>query len=437
MILNGFNSDDYIYLKLNNDYEHYKKGEIIRYKIEELRRRAFSDHISVYGSFFELVPKKETSRYDIMPHQLYECAIVKEKALLYQLYINEGNLLIIDNLMKKMLFTDQPVGLFKDSTNREDNLDSLSKLEKDEIIFDKDARNGIKELSLDENNPLTALGQNSLEKAIEEYGIDQIIYMRNSLKLNLDLKEGDILDFKDPAIALLFLDQYYLRLFFNVHILDEKEKLDQFKNDFSNCICDEGEDIRYFKLNDDIKIKGIHDFKNSDLFPKDFDHQLFFDCRVRYFGWNELDDFDYDEDGYIRFVWIRDYKKAEQEVLKIAQRATIEETKTHYRQLKDGEELKKRAIDYYYQHKKRYKEMKKKKPNLTYIEFMNLNEEKISIQKAYMHQRLISTLRNRRDNLNLEQEEINQNMNPKQIEHSTYSKEKQLKLTRRKNTNNF
>ena len=36
MVLNGFNSDDYIYLQLNNNLEKqklgYKKGQILRFK---------------------------------------------------------------------------------------------------------------------------------------------------------------------------------------------------------------------------------------------------------------------------------------------------------------------------------------------------------------------------------------------------------------------
>ena len=43
--------------------------------------------------------------------------------------------------------------------------------------------------------------------------------------------------------------------------------------------------------------------------------------------------------------------------------------------------------------------MKKENPALTYVEFMELNEQKIAIQKNYMYQKLLTTLVNRRNSL--------------------------------------
>ncbi len=61
MILNDFNSDDYIYFRLIKDFDSYKEGDILRFNITDLRKRAFSNKLSIYSnSFFEFTPKKES-----------------------------------------------------------------------------------------------------------------------------------------------------------------------------------------------------------------------------------------------------------------------------------------------------------------------------------------------------------------------------------------
>lgn len=35
MVVNGFNSDDYLYLEVLLDIEGYKKGDILRFKISD------------------------------------------------------------------------------------------------------------------------------------------------------------------------------------------------------------------------------------------------------------------------------------------------------------------------------------------------------------------------------------------------------------------
>ncbi len=87
------------------------------------------------------------------------------------------------------------------------------------------------------------------------------------------------------------------------------------------------------------------------------------------------------------------------EILKIAQRATIEDAREHYTHFKNREKLEEDAFSYYCKHKNIYKKMKNENPALTYVEFMELNEQKIALQKNYMYQKLLMTLVNRKNSL--------------------------------------
>ncbi len=402
MILNDFNSDDYIYFRLIKDYDSYKEGDILRFNINDLRRRAFSDKISIYSaSFFELIPKKTIDKYAIFPYQLYESAIVKTKCLLYQLCFDSKDIIILNDFMKKMLFSDtelSPLSMILRgvATVKQDNQQKLEQLEEGEMIDVNDHT-----LKLIEKNsiiPFFEANHNTFGDTIKKYHIEKIIRLQGGLHLDIDLHQGDILSFSDPAVALLFCNQYYLRLLGSCCMLDEKEKQTYFCEEFSNCIHGYESDIRYFVLNDNINVKNRKDFSDSSLFPADFLNDYFADGMYSFY-WNTLDDFDYDENGYLRYIWIYDNRKVEMELLKIARRATIDEAREHYTHFKNREELEEQAFSYYCKNKNIYNKMKKENPTLTYVEFMRRNEQKIAVQKKYMYQKLLMTLVNRRESL--------------------------------------
>ena len=80
MKLNGFNSDDYIYLQFNNDFEdpydhkNHKKDQITRFSVEGLRNLLLDK--KYYGDIIELIPKENITKYDLLPYQVYEGALV-------------------------------------------------------------------------------------------------------------------------------------------------------------------------------------------------------------------------------------------------------------------------------------------------------------------------------------------------------------------------
>ncbi len=405
MILNDFNSDDYIYFRLIKDfdsYDSYKEGDILRFNINDLRKRALSDKISVYStSFFELTPKKRIDKYAIFPYQLYESATLKTNCLSYHISFDTDDIIILDNSTRKMLFSETELApllmmLSGVATVAQDNQQQLEKLMADEMIDINDQM--LKTIIENFSIPFGETNHNTLSDIITKYHIEKLLHLKKGLFLNIDLQQGDILSFFDPAVALLFCNQYYLRLLSSCCMLDEKEKQEYFCEEFSNCIHDYESDIRYFVLNDDIKIKSREEFFDSSLFPTNFPNREFLDGTY-FFDWNTLDNFDYDENGYLRYIWIHDNRKVEMEILKIARRATIDEAREHYTHFKNRKKLEEDAFSYYCKHKSIYKKMKKENSALNYVKFMELNEQKIALQKNYMYQRLLMTFINRGNSL--------------------------------------
>lgn len=394
MELNGFNSDDYIYLQFNNDFEdhnyiNYKKGQITRFSVEGLRNLLLDK--KYYGDIIELISKENLTKYDLLPYQVYEGALVKEAGRINKVNIRSNDLIIVDDEFKRRFHSDRIGGtcLGAFSYNKA-NKEELNKITRKETIYNSKSK------SLSQNNEaLVCLGlqclgtSKNLDNLLKQNNIEKIYKTNYTFNLYIDTNTGDFLSFKFPSIALLFINNKWARFVANTHFLTPEKELEEFKKDFENRIsCGR----KYYKLNDNIKVKNIIDFKNKDLFPEDFNYETFFDKRITFFGWNELDDYDLDNDGYIRYVWIKNNKELEEEILKIAKVCNLDEANDHYEHFKQREKLEKEAFHYYCNHKRVYKRMKKENPNLTYIEFMKLNEYKLAEQKFY---------KNRKNNNNL------------------------------------
>lgn len=374
MELNGFNSDDYIYLQFNNDYKDYKQGQIIRFSIQELRKLLLNDRISMYDRYFDYTPKENISKKDLLPHQIYKNAIVKENAAINFLRIFKGDVIIINDFIKQKLLSNKDIGFSLASHNLLiENTSILNGLTDDEILYDKTT----KQLTGNIDNLAFNISNKDLYRLIKKYNISQIFMPRDYLELYFDLNIGDVLPFTDPAIALLFTDQSYAKLLANTHILEGTKELEQFQSDFSICV---GNNLRYFKLNKNIKIKTLEDFKKKELFPNDFNNEIFMK-NLGYLYYNNIDKFDLDENGFIRFVHIYDNRTLEDEILKIARRATIDEATIHYKHFKFMKDLENKASSYYWNHQRIYKRAVKENQNLTYIQFMIQNEDKLAEQE--------------------------------------------------------
>ncbi len=390
MELNGFNSNDYIYLQFNNDFEDpydhkiHKKDQITRFSIEGLRNLLLDK--KYYGDIIELIPKENITKYDLLPYQVYEGALVKEAGRINQVNIRSNDLIIIDDEFKRRFHSNRIGGTCFGSFSYNDaNTEELNKITKKETIYDSKSK-----FLNQENKSLTCLGLQCLDSSrnlnnlLKQNNIEKIYKTNYTFDLYIDTKTDDFLSFKYPSIALLFMDNKWAKFIANTHFLTPEEELIQFKKDFEHRIsCGR----TYYKLNDNIKIKNINDFQKKKFFPKNFDYEMFFDNIITLFGWNELDNYDLDNDGYVRYVWIKNDKELEEEILKIASICNLDEANDHYEHFKQREKLENKAFHYYCKHKRIFKRMKKENPNLTYIEFMTLNEEKLSNQEFYKNRK--------------------------------------------------
>lgn len=380
MVLNGFNSDDYIYLEILRDFEGFKTGEIVRYRLSDLKDDSFHLALSCYVFNIEKVPKESSKveKYAFMPFQLYDKIVVKYQALAYHLQINANDLVLVDETFQKLIFSNRIMGMLGQSV-AEMNQSQIFSLKQSEVLIEGSLE---EKSSTQEGESILSSGAIATrEKFLDKYHILAVLNPQISLSLAIDIDEGYEFDLNNPAVALLFCKQFYLRLFANSRMLSEKEKIKYFEKEFAHCQTDDDynhTDIRYFVLNKDVKIREVSDFANPENYPAGTNAKYFFDCVAGgMIGYNKLDGYDYDNDGFIRYVWVKDCRSVEENLLKIARRATIEETIDHFNHYNEQERLEREAYEYYTKHKREFKRMRKEYPDLTKLEFMLIQKQRL------------------------------------------------------------
>lgn len=234
--MKNFKREDYIYLRMTEDYKdkddsEFKKGDILRYKkewlIQKIRGRQFS---SVFDYNNELIFEKndECDENDILYHKIYK-SITVSKDRSTELYLWPGDYFYLNDWLYKHI---------------DDNgIDTITNAQK-RVIADKTNSSNLIELT--EGYPYKEL--------------DAYIYF----------KEGEILDFSDPAVISLFYDMEWLKLFARTEVITNQEKQNLFTEDFSNAIYaqdpitastfkdDPNHDLHeyhYFKIKSDLKVK--------------------------------------------------------------------------------------------------------------------------------------------------------------------------------------
>lgn len=321
MELNGFNSDDYIYLELNNDLKnaHFdlSKGTVLRYKRSELN--LFSRLISQgFYDNLEFVEKEKLNDDDVLPTQVYEKIYFKAdgtaKVCLWPKERYCFNDWVMDHLFTN---SDIKVSLFGPSGPIKDlNYNAINR--------------GCKKLLPDNDNlPMIEIGDSNVD-------------------LIFSYKEGECLDFNDPGVMSFLMDHNMGLLLLNSHPLVGEEKLKYFEDDFKNAfhasdgIFDDGRCIfRYYKINDDIKVKDSIDLPYIHLHACSFD-----------------------DEGYLRYVYLEtfssmDFKRLDEEFIhKFATEVSLEEARTMHEERLKRERIKKDAEMAEWRRKEEEKERK-------------------------------------------------------------------------------
>lgn len=424
MLLNGEDSDNYLYVRLTDDIKwdmiDYPKGTIMRFSIpflrnviwkSEIRQKLFerkSDpktmHYLDEYVYIELKLKKEASKKAFLPQDLYESIRMIEDREVYPVILPEDLIAINDWLAKKLKspkFSFEAYG--RDSAN------SIAKF--NEKFFDK----GVLESSTITGNALIPLNPKGVFKYMGKTESSQnrpsssgnVVCTSRSDAICLPLEKGDVLDLSDPVINLLFIDQEWLRLFLKTEVVPEEEKLKLFERDFAGWIPEAGR--RYFKLHPDIKLINLSMIEVHRVWPiiesiaPDFLNYLYEMCSA----YSSEDDFDFDSDGYLRYIYTGNYSLKEAELAKIAERVSAEEGRLHYehemlareKRLR-REELEWEAEKYFKSHQARFYKLQKRQPDLTKISFMQMEQAREKETKRVLVRRLNASLETRIRDLN-------------------------------------
>lgn len=330
MELNGFNSDDYIYLEMNNDLhnKHFdlNKGTVLRYKRSEfdvfsrLMSQGFYDNL-------EFVQKEKLKDDDVLPTQVYEKIYFKEDGEAYVcLWPKERY--CFNEWVRDHLFTnsDFKFSLFGPPSSKRDlNYAAINQ--------------GCKKMLPDKDRlPMIEIGKKNID-------------------LIFSYKKGEELDFNDPGVASFLMDRDMVALLLNSHAIVGDEKLKYFEEDFKNAFhasdgisSDDNCIFRYYKINDDINVKNQYQLPYIHLNESSFDDKGY--LRYVYLETFSSMDFERQEEEIIREfateVGIDEAKKMHTERLREKKRHDEEEMAEWIKEREEGE----RKPDEAYQEKK-------------------------------------------------------------------------------------
>lgn len=419
MLLNGVDSDDYIYLRLVDDIRwdmrDFHKGTIIRFSISHLRKVIWKREVRQklfnrktdkremkYSDEYcciELKAKSNVSKQAFLPQDLYESITITDDINIFPVISPEDLVAINDWLTKKLnspKFSFEAWGRGEASSIAEFNR--------------KFFENGTLVPSTNTGNALISLNSKGVFKYVEKtkeqderpFNGGNIICTSAGEVICLPLEKGDVLDLSDPVINLLFMDQEWMRLLLQTEVVPEEEKLELFERDFAGWIPEAGR--RYFKLHKDIKLINLSMIEVHRVWPvieslaPDFYNYLYNEFNM----YSSEDGFDFDSEGYLRYIHTGNNSFKENELSKIAERVSAEEGRLHYEhemlaseQRQRREELEWEAEKYFKSHQARFYKLQKSHPKLTKVEFMQMEQERLNETKRVLVRRLNNALNKR------------------------------------------
>lgn len=425
MILNGVNSDDYIYLRVlektrvPGSLVEYEPGTIIRINVKNLRKNIWKWQVQtnlmqrVYDPktfnytdefiYLEFTPEENLKPTAILPRELYSKVTVKEDFDIV-LPVQYGDLLLINDWLSSKLSSDVPFIRFQMPFS---SYLSVSQFNDEFLRFGKLKSSDTPKESL----ALLGINTEVMQYVPDEEYIKKAfpgnnIICKSGDSICLQFKKGEVIDFKDPGLSLLFLDQDWVRCLLKTEYLKEDEKKQQFIADFSGWLpeCNR----RYYKLHDDLKIKSLNDFMDPDVWETakriapDL-HNVFYN---NYWRYSPYDNFDFDSEGYLRYVWCSEEIEFEHEIAKIATPVSADLGRIHYLHELNAKKLdlmkrtlEMRAKSYLKSHKSRYHKLLRGNPNLTPVEFLEIEEKREQETQKQFVRRLAIALNKRKEDL--------------------------------------
>lgn len=293
--MENFKREDYIYLRMIEDYEDkdgvkYKKGDILRYKkewlIENIMGRQFAN-IFDYNNKLIYEKNNDCDENDILYHKIYKSVIVSKNRS-YNLYLWPGDYFYLNDWLFQHIDDD---GIYAITNTQR------------KVLPDKTNRGKLIELKEG--------------------------YPHKELNARIHFKKGEKIDFNDPAVIALFYNMDWIKFFARTEVISGKEKQELFDEDFSNAIYaqepstasiwtdDPNHDLHeyhYFKIKDGIRVKSRDELENKTGIEIPYSI-----------------DFIYDDEGFIKYAstntsyYDTSYRDTEQLILKFANRMSVDE----------------------------------------------------------------------------------------------------------------
>ncbi len=377
MQLNGFDSDDYIYLKVLKDtklpdgfYMSVNKGTILKYRVQDLKelllRKRVRDNLDI--TFNE-----NCSKYSLLPWEVYKEVKSKYSCIL-RVALPAGTKIPFTPWIIKKFFADETMAW---------NKRTLSKLYDEEISQITPKDNNMLEIFNDKKvNELESLQENSMTLITLAYTED----------FKIPLEKGEILDFNDPGVTLFLSDTTIVNFLASCMLINEEEKLKLFKQEYQNRLPN---GYRYFRLRDDIPIE-VSDIEKPNFYMQknNFDFDAYTFVTKGWYGYNKYQQ----ENKNIRYLWVNNDKLSEDEILKIADEVSLAQAQELYKQEmidKQEYELRQKAILYCLENKRKWQKAKQKNPHLTELDFMQQQLLTLEYNKKVLYQKLINALKHR------------------------------------------
>lgn len=421
MKLNGVDSDDYIYLRLIDDIKwdgrDFLKGTIMRFSISHLRkviwkrevrqklftRKTDKREMKYLDGYccIELKAKSNVFKQAFLPQDLYESITITDDINIFPVIFPEDLIAVNDWLTKKL--NSSKFSLEAWCRDEASNIAEFNRKFFDNSTLVSSNNTGNTLISL---NPQGVFKYVKKTKEQDERHFDggNIICTSDGEAICIPLEKGDVLDLSDPVLNLLFINQEWMRLLLQTEVVPEEEKLKLFERDFAGWIPEAGR--RYFKLHKDIKLINLSMIEVHRVWPIIESIAPDFYNYLNNYMYSIEDGFDCDSEGWLRYIHISDEYFVEQELAKIAERVSAEEGRLHYEhemlaaeQNERREELEWEADEYLKKHKARFYKLQKSNPNLTAVEFMQMEQERLNETKRVLVRRLNNSLNNRINDL--------------------------------------
>lgn len=323
MIVNGFNSNDYRY------FRNKETGTITKYSSESLERHLFSDNyknrLKEYINPYTIKPYPKDKPFDLLEFIRMQNPIVFKVESYLSVSFDTKDFFMVTRWLNNKMNSQKITNLFLGYTIKVLNQEIFQKLwegERIEIVKNS--------LEMNEKQEMQSI-RTSL------HTIQKLFQFKGPISgFKIPFSKDEVWHLVNPAVSFLLLNQQFIRdTYASEEILgEEKEMLfyEEYKDNIPHTT------IRYYELKEDVFVTKIHDL-DDELSLEDF-HHGYESIILRMFGdllFCKENICNYRNDFTVKRIAIKYYeniydRRVETEILKIANRISLEEALLYYQE---------------------------------------------------------------------------------------------------------